>query len=497
MIIQPPITPTPRPTPVAGLTGDTEVLNILLIVADDLGIEQLRVFGKDPSNTYAPTPNIDRMAQQGVRFQRAYSMPVCSPTRACLLTGRYPFRTGIGNQAINSQQPLLVNETCLPKALRQGTGNEYRSACFGKWHLSTFLNGDANHPNDVGFERYRGALTNFERGEENFFAWKLIDDGVVKSCTRYSPTQNVDDALAWIRTAREPWFCYLPFNTIHEPFHRPPADLYDTSLYVLPNSEPIGAESVVPYHKAMIQAMDTEIGRLLANIPQSTMANTVVMFYSDNGTTGPAVVPGYGFAGGHNKGSVYEDGCNVPLIVMGPRVDTPGRISTHFVNAVDLFATVLDIAGADMTQVTSAGTVDSVSFWPHLKDKDALTLRSVGQSKGYIFVEQWTPNGPNQNATTSQGSRALRMDRFKLVTRAPGPVNAAINEHTFVSYAADKRDQLFDITGGLLSGVYSPGDRHEAADLLGGIGDPTGIHPEAATGYNACVSVFNPLIASP
>ena len=95
-IIQPPVQPIPRPRPIAGLTADTEVLNILLIVADDLGIEQLAMYGRDPTKSYAPTPNLDRMRAQGVMFQRAYSMPVCSPTRACILTGRYPFRTGIG-----------------------------------------------------------------------------------------------------------------------------------------------------------------------------------------------------------------------------------------------------------------------------------------------------------------------------------------------------------------------------------------------------------------
>lgn len=468
--------------------------NVLFIVVDDLGMEQLRMYGRDPSNTYAPTPNIDRLAARGVRFTRAYSMPVCSPTRSCIMTGRFPFRTGIGAIVAKTQQPLLVNETCLPTAIRQGTDNAYRMAAFGKWHLSSFLNKGNNHPNDIGFERYSGAMGNFERGEDDYFSWRIVEDRVSRVCNVYAPLQNVNDAVAWINSTNEPFFCYLPFNTVHDPIHRPPADLYDTSLYVLPNATPVGAESELPYYKAMIQAHDTLIGKLFSEIDASKLANTVVMYFSDNGTAGGLLPPLSGIPANHNKGSVYDPGVNVPLIVAGPGVDLPGRFSNELVNAVDFYYTILEICGANLSQVTAAGTVDSVSFWPIVSNRRGRTARSLGGAKHWAFSEGFAINGPNSASVPpglKQGFRMITDERYKF--------HFSWSDLTFPHLAVDVgqtyKDRLYDLQGS----IAGPADVNELIDLLDN-GDPAGIATTAqdvagATAfYNTAIATLTSLL---
>lgn len=494
-IFQPPITPTPRPTRVAGLTAEFDRVNVLFIVADDLGIEQPRCFGIDSTNTYARLPTLEWLAQNGVRFMRTYSMPVCSPTRSCYLTGRYPFRTGIGAQTVDSQQPLLENEMCLPRALTLGTGGKYRLGAFGKWHLSTFLNKGKNHPNNVGFEHYSGAMANLERGKDDFFSWDRIENGVMSRCKTYATTQNVNDALEWINTVEEPWFCYLPFNTVHEPIHRPPADLYDTDTYVLPNVEPQGLEAPQPYLKAMEQSMDREMGRLFAGIKPEMFANTMIFFFSDNGTSAGLYPPNLPVPTGHNKGSAYEFGIRCPLIVSGPGVDEPGRISNGLIATTDFYKTILAVCGADIAQAPSAGTLDSVSFLPMIRNRFAVSARTS------VYSETFTPNGPNASAVTP-GQRALIGQRYKLLIRGTGvmphtssPAWAAANGVSVVPIA--QVDQFFDLQDPT-SGMF------ETNDLLGNNGDPTGalvdadpLHPNCMTEYTAMFAANNALITSP
>jgi arylsulfatase A-like enzyme len=481
------IEPIPKKTPLPFTPEQQDMPNVLMIVMDDVGVEQLRCFGSDPTNSYAPTPNIDRLARNGVRFPRMQVMPVCSPTRASLLTGRFPFRTGIGSTTVRNQRPLFPTETCLPRAIQQSTGNAVRTGCFGKWHISTFLNGEFAHPNDVGFEDFRGAMANFERGEDDYYAWQIIENGVARRCTVYSPTQNVNDALNWIHDQASPWFCYVPFNTIHDPIHRPPAHLYDTERYVLPHPIPDTnpAEDEEPYFKAMIQAMDSEIGRLIDSIPAAVRNNTVIILLSDNGTAGDHMPAG--FPASHNKGSVFELGVRSPLIVSGPGIDRPGRISTNLVNAVDLYYTVIDLFNGDRTLITAAGTVDSVSFSALLSNANGRNPRSPGAVKNYSFVEIFGQNGPNSNGVPpgiSAGLRAVTGDRYKLHVQK----NDFTFPHTLASTgSAALMDNLYDL--------YT--DPYELTSLLDN-GDPGGIdegaHPGATAAYNAHKATFIALL---
>lgn len=401
--------------------------NFIIYVPDDLGREQVRQFGLDTGGNEARQPHLDALMQRGVRFTRAYSQPFCSPTRACLLTGRFAFRTGIGQLVGGNTQPLLDSEVCLPQALTLGTDGGYASGAFGKWHLSNFSNQDRRHPIHAGFDYFAGTMGNIS-GLFDYFTWpytiaEKTRSGRVQIRERiiheYAVTKTVDDALAWITkqdaTDSRPWLAYVCVNSPHEPIHRPPAGTYDAQKYVLPHEEPdiAGGEDSGPYFKAMIQNVDYNLGRLLAGIPQRALANTYVIWFTDNGTEANQL----GAAGlnpAHAKRTVYEQGIGVPMVVSGPRVARGGSSSSALVCAVDLPATVCDLAGFDLASLVSPTPVDGVSFSSVLFDSTTLGLRGNGFSD--IFI----PNRPYSLSLPGglpNGSRAVWGRIYKLIWR--------------------------------------------------------------------------------
>ena len=135
--------------------------NVLVIVADDVGVDKIYAYGEHPDAP--PTPNIDQLAAQGVLFRRAYAQPWCSPSRACVLTGRYGFSTGVGNP-VNQNVPesgLPLSEITIPELLDAGVPAGIATAAIGKWHLASLASGDVLHPNEQGFEWFEGTPGNF------------------------------------------------------------------------------------------------------------------------------------------------------------------------------------------------------------------------------------------------------------------------------------------------------------------------------------------------
>ncbi len=442
--------------------------NILLIISDDMGIEVLRAFGVGANPP--PTPNLDRLAAEGVRFNNYWSQPVCSPTRATLLTGRYGFRTGIGSPTGDGgeasswpappakpagapkeagmgppamargrggprpEQPparpanesmeagmgppawladgrfgrgLSLDEFTLPKAFAAHRELGYATAAIGKWHLADGSNGWERHPNLAGFDHYSGQLRGFPDG---YFAWNQIDDGKFSGATGYAATRKVDDAMAWIRaTGDRPWFMWFAFNLPHLPGHVPPR-----SLWVKDHSDldPQVTPAVTDrrYFEAMVEALDTELGRLLAALDPATRANTYVIFMGDNGTFGPVVdAP---FSKGKAKGSVYEGGVNVPLIVTGPGV-ARNRASDALVNSVDMFTTIMEMAGIQPVGTVPSGVVvDAVSFLPYLSRPDRPSIRQ------WIYADVFGGNGGLSEGMFHGGQYAIRNATYKLVVNA-------------------------------------------------------------------------------
>ena len=401
--------------------------NILLIIGDDMGVETLRSYGLGENPP--ATPHLDEMAREGVRFNNFWSQPACSPTRATIMTGRYGFRTGIG-APVNALGPLpeppavpdwalanvttgnmsggmagavqtamggvgprsaprnglSVNEYTLPMAFNDNAELGYSTAAIGKWHLADSSNGWLDHPNRVGFDHFSGSITG---GVESYFAWNKVIDGEVAGATGYAPTDKVDDAIAWIDEQGEnPWFLWFAFNLPHGPHHMPPDDARTGT-----------SDSNYP---AMIEAMDAQIGRMLASLEPEVRENTYVIFMGDNGTPDADVVAP--FHAGRVKGTAYRGGVNVPLLVTGPGVQR-AAVSATLVNSVDLFSTVMEMAGIELEKTIPAEiTHDSISFLPTLSNPTATP-------RDWIFADEFLGGF----AGVSTAYSAMRNERYKLL----------------------------------------------------------------------------------
>ena len=171
--------------------------NILIIIADDLGADKVGAYGAEGAPR---TPQLDRLAEDGVLFRTCWGTPLCSSARASLLTGKYPFRTGV----FATLMTLRPEETILPEVL---SPLGYRSGLFGKWHVSSF--GEELAPNLAGFDYYSGALL---AALPNYYRFRKTTNGVSEWVNRYETTDVVDDATAWIEEQGEsPWLCCVAF----------------------------------------------------------------------------------------------------------------------------------------------------------------------------------------------------------------------------------------------------------------------------------------------
>jgi arylsulfatase A-like enzyme len=357
--------------------------NVLLVIVDDLGVDGVGAYAE--GSAPPPTPNLDALAQRGVLFRNAWSNPMCTVSRACIQTGRHGFRTGVGH--VIPGNDLRRNEITLPEQL-DARRSGYAHAAIGKWHLSNPSAGPLA-PNQAGWSHFAGVVVGFS----DYFQWDRTVDGATAPSTDYATTRMVDDALAWITAQTGPWVCQVALVSPHSPYHEPPAHLHTQNLQGRdPRTEPI------PFFKAMVEAMDNEIGRLLAGLGPA-LANTNVIFVADNGTDPAVVEPP--FAASRAKGTVYEGGVNVPLIVAGPAVVSGGRELPHLVHLVDLYATVLELAKVDPEPLFAR--TDSVSIVPYLRDPAALAARTT------VYSELF------DDATLSCNLAAIRNDRFKLV----------------------------------------------------------------------------------
>jgi arylsulfatase B len=359
--------------------------NVLLIIADDFGTDSQSLYNLTAGAT-APTPNINALAASGVRFTNAYATPVCSSTRASILTGRLGFRTGVGEVvSVNAGNSLPSSELTLPEVITQNSGIE--SACFGKWHLTA---GNpaivANGPNTLGgWPHYAGCTAG---GLASYTSWSKTINGVTSTVTTYATTDVVNDAVAWINTRtanNQQWVAWVAFNAPHTPFHNPPTSLHSYG------ANP--ATNLLKY-RAAVESMDTEIGRLLLSVNAAT---TDVIFIGDNGTPGAVIQSPYDAA--HSKDTLYEGGIRVPLIIKGPSVVSGGRASSNLVHAADLFSTLLELAGVPLPTTV---TLDSKSLKPILANQ------STG-ARTRLYTDQF-----DQSASTA-GGRILRDEGYKII----------------------------------------------------------------------------------
>lgn len=411
--------------------------NILVLIADDLGVDRVGAYAAhpDPGNT----PSIDTLAAEGVLFRKAWAHPSCSPTRAAMLTGLPAGTTGLGS-ALNPNVPdrswgLDCNEfSTLPDRARE---LGYESAILGKWHLAGGPVVDPDHPWSCGFDYHAGHLSNIrpQTPAETYFDWTKTINGVsTPNHSVYATTDTVNDALAWITQAQEPWLAWVSFNAPHIPIHDPPETLHSYDLTDATTAE---------QGKAMIEAMDTEIGRLLSQVDPEVLAQTTVIFIGDNGTLPLITTPP--FPANHAKFTVYEGGVNVPLIVSGDAVPalSKGLETDALVHAQDLFSTIIEIAGGIAT-----GS-DSISFLPHVLDPSEPSTRSD------VVSEIFAPTGIDVARDFWDG--AARDDRYKLIRRfTPG----IPDEFEFYDLQIDPFE-----ASNLLDGILGPQEQMALRDL--------------------------------
>ena len=366
--------------------------NVLVIVGDDVGVDLLTLYdqgGLWDIPDLPPLPNLDALAARGVTFTNAWASPACSPTRATTQTGRYAFRTGVlGIVPLPPHPPTmgidLQYEKLLPRTLCDIFGaNTVGTAAIGKWHISTAPTYDelVHAPNDAGYSHYSGSLFNVSTGQ-SYFDWDRTENGSMFRDTRYATTANVDDALAWIGQTEfeeKPWFMWLAFNAPHSPYHKPPASLHSRNL--------LGVDCTLrprPCFLAMLEAMDREIGRLVAALdamPGDVLERTTIIFFGDNGT--PKEVTVSPFDPDHAKQTLYEGGIHVPLIAAGYGVANGGRRSDALVSVTDIYGTTLELmVGAQYPRylrrsLGDGRATDSVSFLPILKGTAVDTRTSV------------------------------------------------------------------------------------------------------------------------
>jgi arylsulfatase A-like enzyme len=356
---------TASPAPPTTTEPETpEPPNMLIVIADDYGIQDAAISQPalaEPNADVAATPTLSALADDGVVFDHAWANPTCSPTRAALLTGRYGHRTGV-NYPLNSNNPQgwldVAAAFTLPEAVDELTGLDYRSANIGKWHLS----GKPTDPNDAGWDYVSGII---DGAVPSYTAWPKVVQGelVDPQYPVYATTDQVDEAIEFTSAADdagEPWLVSLALVAPHDPFHVPPADLHsDQTLVDDPDAI---AANPRPYYDAAIEAMDAELGRLIDTID---LDDTYVIFLGDNGTPQGVAVPPNTAA--TVKASLLPGGTRVPMFIAGPGIEG-GRRSDAPVHAVDVFATVLDLVGADLTVLPADVAEDSVSIAPLLSD---------------------------------------------------------------------------------------------------------------------------------
>ena len=333
--------------------NETSKPNIIYILADDLGIGDVSCYGSDNNKT----PIIDQLAKGGIRFTHGYTAPLCGPSRAMILTGRYPFRTGAVNQDM-VEQIKPENEVLIPSVLKTAG---YTSAMVGKWSQFGLT------PKDFGFDDY---ITFSGSGDywatEKKKSENYIENGVNKKLDTltYMPDLMHQHLVDFITTNKDkPFFLYYSMVHVHAliqrtPDSKPGSDLYaDNTAY-----------------------MDKLVGKLLSTLDDLKLReNTLIVFMGDNGTASQYAERGSigGKALSGKKGSMLECGSLVPTIANWPGVIEAGKVDDLLIDSSDILPTFADLAGATLP---TNKVIDGRSFLPQLMGKK-------GNPREWIFIE--------------------------------------------------------------------------------------------------------------
>ncbi len=338
--------------------------NILLIIADDMGIDSTPGFGI--TGDLPVTPNLDKLRSEGLSYNNCWAAPQCSPTRAAIMSGKFGIKTGVMRPPIT----LETSHTSLFTKIKEQSATDYSMGLIGKWHLGNSSGANKySHPNDSGIPYYEGV---FGSQVDDYYDWtKINSEGNEEQVKEYATTHLTNSAISWIDNQTKPWFLWLAHVAPHSPFQTPPAGTYSTT--------PTDTRTT---YLSMIENMDFEIDRLLKSMDAETLENTVIIFIGDNGTPGQA--NNY-WPSGHAKASIYEGGIRVPLIITGKSVERVNEVEASLVHAVDLNATILELAGVKLL----GGTENSLSLKPTLSFENQIDKKINYTDYESGNVEYW------------------------------------------------------------------------------------------------------------
>ncbi len=349
--------------------SEPEQPNILLILADDVGREVLGSYG----GTSYPTPHLDRLARTGLRFEHAYSMPVCHPSRVCLMTGRYPFRLG---HPVWGTFPDRWEERTLPQVLKRAG---YATAIAGKWQLA-LLREDPEHPFRLGFDQY--CLFGWHEGPR-YYEPLIWQNGRIRSDVReeYGPDVYVRFLTDFMERHRPgPFFAFYSMALCH--------DVTDD----LEHPVPFGPRGRYDSYREMVEAMDQRVGRLVDALDRLGLREkTLIFFTTDNGTPkrsiitarngklirepvssrmGERIIPG-------GKGDLTDAGTRVPTIANWKGTLPQGESTAAMMDFSDLLPTLAELGSAE---VPPGETLDGTSFAPVLRGEP-------GGGRDWVFAE--------------------------------------------------------------------------------------------------------------
>ena len=363
-------------SPVAGFAKkSTDKPNIVFILADDLGFKDVGYHGGR-----IRTPNIDKLASEGVRLEQFYVQPVCSPTRSSLMTGRYPMRYGLQVGVVRpwAKYGLALEERTLAQALKEAG---YTTAICGKWHLGHL---DSKYlPTARGFDHqyghYNGAINYYTHIRDNALDWHRDDEPLREE--GYTTDLLADESVRLIERhdLSRPLFLYVPFNAVHSPFQAPEPyiDMYKN----------IKAKNKRIY-AGMVTCMDDAVGRIISALDKRGIRrNTLIIFCSDNG--GVDGVADNGPLRGH-KAQLYEGGVRVPATATWTGVLKAGSIVRQPLHIVDMYPTLIKLAGGSLEQSLP---LDGKDAWPTIAEgkpspHDEILL-NVTPANGAIRCGDW------------------------------------------------------------------------------------------------------------
>ena len=352
--------------------------NIVVLLSDDMPWGAPGFQG----GTAAATPNLDRLAREGTRLTQFYVQPVCSPTRSCLMTGRYPFHNGMEERSHgNDVGGMLTDERTIAQALKDAN---YATAIFGKWHLGSWY---AKHlPMARGFDHqygfYNALVDYFEKRRDAIYDWHRDQKPLQEEGYTTFLIANEFVRVLGQQDGSKPFFYYVAFNAVHGPMSAPPEYM---------------AKHRGDVKSAALECMDVSVGRILDALQRKgVLDNTLVVFFNDNGApAGQDKTSNKPYRDG--KGTTYEGGIRVPCVVRWPGKVPAGAQVDGMIHTVDLYPTFIRLAGGSLEQPLKP---DGMDMWETI---------AQGKPSPRTEIIHSVQTGPET------GQAALRQGDFKLV----------------------------------------------------------------------------------